>query len=100
MNDTQKYLRRVVHEIGLELHSTAVCQGVRRTREGTFTLKDALTHHHWTAPDVMQAVRQYHASKKRRKLNHMHTSDTTLQAQEQNTVSQQNDEAAAVGIIQ
>ncbi|CAG06934.1 unnamed protein product, partial [Tetraodon nigroviridis] len=56
LNDTQKYLRRIVHEIGLELRSTAMCKGVRRTRDGPFTLKDALTHQQWTASDVMQAV--------------------------------------------
>ncbi|KAL6112054.1 trub2 [Pungitius sinensis] len=64
LNETQKYLCKVVHEIGLELRSTAVCKGVRRTRDGRFTLRDALIHRHWTASDVMQAVRQYHSSKK------------------------------------
>lgn len=64
LNETQKYLRKVVHEIGLELRSTAACKGVRRTRDGPFTLQDALTHHHWTVSDVTQAIRQYHSSKK------------------------------------
>lgn len=78
LNDTQKYLRRIVHEIGLELRSTAVCKGVRRTRDGPFTLEDALVRQQWTAVDIIQAVRQYHASKKRRKspptkINHTST---------------------------
>lgn len=67
LNETQKYLRKVVHEIGLELRSTAVCKGVRRTRDGHFTLQDALTRQHWTAADVMQAIYNYHSSKKNRK---------------------------------
>ncbi|XP_074502300.1 pseudouridylate synthase TRUB2, mitochondrial [Sebastes fasciatus] len=67
LNETQKYLRKVVHEIGLELRSTAACKGVRRTRDGPFTLQDALTHHHWTASDVTQAIRQYHSSKKKKR---------------------------------
>uniref|UniRef100_A0A672H011 TruB pseudouridine (psi) synthase family member 2 n=1 Tax=Salarias fasciatus TaxID=181472 RepID=A0A672H011_SALFA len=67
INETQKYLRKVVHEIGLELRSTAVCKGVRRVRDGPFTLRDALTRHHWSAADVMQAVRQNHASKETEK---------------------------------
>lgn len=62
LNETQKYLRRIVHEIGLELRSTAMCKGVRRTRDGLFTLKDALTHQQWTVSDVMQAVSGCHAS--------------------------------------
>ncbi|XP_051931459.1 mitochondrial mRNA pseudouridine synthase TRUB2 [Hippocampus zosterae] len=66
LNETQKYLRKVVHEIGLELRSTAVCKGVRRTRDGTFTLQDALNRHQWTPADVTRAVRQYHAARKNR----------------------------------
>ncbi|KAM4588393.1 pseudouridylate synthase TRUB2, mitochondrial [Odontesthes bonariensis] len=67
LNETQKYLRKVVHEIGLELRSTAVCKGVRRTRDGLFTVQEALTRNHWTAADVMRAIQQYHSSKKNRK---------------------------------
>lgn len=64
LNETQKYLRKVVHEIGLELRSTAVCKRVRRTRDGPFTLQDALTRYHWTAADVMRAIHRYHRTKK------------------------------------
>lgn len=66
LNETQKYLRKTVHEIGLELRSTAVCKGVRRTRDGSFTLQNALTRNHWTASDVESAIQNYHARKKRR----------------------------------
>ncbi|KAJ8379843.1 hypothetical protein SKAU_G00006210 [Synaphobranchus kaupii] len=55
VNETQSFLRRVVHEVGLELRSTAVCTGVRRTRDGPFTLQAALTHKHWTLPEVTEA---------------------------------------------
>lgn len=64
LNETQKYLRRVVHEIGLELRSTAVCKAVRRTRDGAFGLQDALLHHHWTGPDVLQAMQRYQSRRK------------------------------------
>ncbi|XP_034725725.1 mitochondrial mRNA pseudouridine synthase TRUB2 [Etheostoma cragini] len=84
LNETQKYLRKVVHEIGLELRSTAVCKGVRRTRDGPFTLQDALTHHHWTASNVIQAIRQYH-SKKNLKYSHTQMKDTALQPTEEST---------------
>lgn len=89
LNDTQKYLRRIVHEIGLELRSTAMCTGVRRTRDGPFTLKDALIRQQWNASDVMRAVSQYHASKERNKspptqINHTSTMSTTEQSQEEN----------------
>uniref|UniRef100_A0A1A8K1N4 TruB pseudouridine (Psi) synthase homolog 2 n=2 Tax=Nothobranchius kuhntae TaxID=321403 RepID=A0A1A8K1N4_NOTKU len=79
LNETQKYLRKVVHEIGLELRSTAVCKGVRRTRDGLFTLQDALTRHHWSAADVMEAVYKYHSSKRNRKKIQFPIRESTLE---------------------
>uniref|UniRef100_A0A672YPS9 Pseudouridine synthase II N-terminal domain-containing protein n=1 Tax=Sphaeramia orbicularis TaxID=375764 RepID=A0A672YPS9_9TELE len=80
LNETQKYLRKIVHEIGLELRSTAVCKGVRRTRDGCFTLQDALTRNHWTATDIMGAIQQYHATKKnKKKSSHSKNMDSRLQ---------------------
>ncbi|KAK5872533.1 hypothetical protein PBY51_013223 [Eleginops maclovinus] len=90
LNETQKYLRKVVHEIGLELRSTAVCKGVRRTRDGPFTLQDALTRHHWKASDVIQAIGQYRPSKKKSKTP---IKDSPLQElEESTTVNQMNSE--------
>ncbi|KAM9859655.1 pseudouridylate synthase TRUB2, mitochondrial [Aulostomus maculatus] len=93
LNETQKYLRKIVHEIGLELRSTAVCKGVRRTRDGAFTLQNALTHHHWSAADVMKAVKQYHATKKKKRKPPSQTKDGKLQTSEESltTSSQQNE---------
>uniref|UniRef100_A0A3Q3XCC6 Pseudouridine synthase II N-terminal domain-containing protein n=1 Tax=Mola mola TaxID=94237 RepID=A0A3Q3XCC6_MOLML len=83
LNENQKYLRKVVHEIGLELRSTSVCKAVRRTRDGPFTLQDVLTRHRWTAPDVMEAIRQYHLSKKTRRHTHPQIKDSTFQTKEE-----------------
>ncbi|XP_077162593.1 pseudouridylate synthase TRUB2, mitochondrial isoform X1 [Paroedura picta] len=58
LHETQQYLRRVVHEIGLELKSTAVCTQVRRVRDGTFTLDDALLRTQWTLPNIQNAILQ------------------------------------------
>uniref|UniRef100_A0A3Q0SDY4 TruB pseudouridine (psi) synthase family member 2 n=1 Tax=Amphilophus citrinellus TaxID=61819 RepID=A0A3Q0SDY4_AMPCI len=92
LNETQKYLRKVVHEIGLELRSTAVCKGVRRTRDGHFTMQDALTHHHWTAGDVMQAIQLYHSTKKSKKPSKAAVKTPALQTSEENiTDTQQNE---------
>ncbi|XP_060898917.1 mitochondrial mRNA pseudouridine synthase TRUB2 [Labrus mixtus] len=92
-NETQKYLRKVVHEIGLELRSTAVCKGVRRTRDGHFSLQDALTRHHWTASDVKQAIKQYHLTIKSKRQSRPQIKDQALQPPEENTTaaSHQND---------
>lgn len=87
VNETQKYLRKVVHEIGLELRSTAMCKGVRRTRDGPFTLQHALTRQHWTVSDVMEAIRQYHMSKKGKKLAKKQVRDSALESQENNSTA-------------
>lgn len=85
LNETPKYLRKIVHEIGLELRSTAACKGVRRTRDGPFTLQDALTRQQWTASDVMQAIRQYHMSKKGKRKTQTQIRES--QSQEENTTT-------------
>ncbi|XP_043325648.1 mitochondrial mRNA pseudouridine synthase TRUB2 isoform X2 [Cervus elaphus] len=56
MHETQKQLRRLVHEIGLELKSTAVCTQVRRTRDGFFTLDDALLRTQWDLASIQDAI--------------------------------------------
>lgn len=58
MHETQKYLRKVIHEIGLELRSTAVCNKVRCIRDGPFTLDCALTRAHWNLDSVRNAIKE------------------------------------------
>uniref|UniRef100_A0A8C5ACJ2 Pseudouridine synthase II N-terminal domain-containing protein n=1 Tax=Gadus morhua TaxID=8049 RepID=A0A8C5ACJ2_GADMO len=64
LNETQRYLRKVVHEIGLELRSTASCTAVRRTRDGPFTVDQALTRGQWTAAQVALTIQHYNNSKR------------------------------------
>ncbi|XP_047437925.1 mitochondrial mRNA pseudouridine synthase TRUB2 [Mugil cephalus] len=95
LNETQKYLRKVVHEIGLELRSTAMCKGVRRTRDGLFSVQDALTRHHWSAAHIEEAIRQYHSTKKNRKRSQSQSRKPALPAlpagEENITAAQQNE---------
>lgn len=56
MHETQQQLRKLVHEIGLELKTTAVCSQVRRTRDGFFTLDDALLRTHWDLHSIQDAI--------------------------------------------
>ncbi|XP_046520646.1 pseudouridylate synthase TRUB2, mitochondrial [Equus quagga] len=56
MHETQKQLRRLVHEIGLELKTTALCSQVRRTRDGFFTLDDALLRTQWDLHSIQDAI--------------------------------------------
>lgn len=62
MNETQKYLRKLIHEVGLELRTSAVCSGVRRTRDGPFRAEQALTRQHWTADSIIQAIAHFRKS--------------------------------------
>ncbi|NXF77990.1 TRUB2 synthase, partial [Sclerurus mexicanus] len=57
LHETQQYLRKIVHEIGLELKSSAVCTQVRRTRDGVFTLGDALPRTQWDLRSIQDAIR-------------------------------------------
>jgi len=56
LHETQQYLRKIVHEIGLELKSSAVCTQVRRIRDGVFTLDDALPRTQWDLRSIQNAI--------------------------------------------
>ncbi|XP_058528434.1 pseudouridylate synthase TRUB2, mitochondrial [Ochotona princeps] len=56
MHETQQHLRKLVHEIGLELKTTAVCSQVRRTRDGFFALDDALLRSQWNLRSIQAAI--------------------------------------------
>ncbi|KGL81000.1 putative tRNA pseudouridine synthase 2, partial [Tinamus guttatus] len=56
LHETQQYLRKIVHEIGLELKSSAVCTQVRRIRDGVFTLDDALLRTRWNLQSIQNAI--------------------------------------------
>ncbi|KAM7033989.1 pseudouridylate synthase TRUB2, mitochondrial [Acridotheres tristis] len=57
LHETQQYLRKMVHEIGLELKSSAVCTRVRRIRDGIFTVDDALPRTQWNLQSIQEAIR-------------------------------------------
>ncbi|KAG8141817.1 hypothetical protein E2320_006492 [Naja naja] len=58
LHENQQYLRKVVHEIGLELKTTAVCSQVRRVRDGIFVLQDTLLRTQWDLPNIQRAILQ------------------------------------------
>lgn len=62
MNETQKYLRKLIHEVGLELRTTAVCSGVRRIRDGLFKVENALARQHWTTDNIIQAIAHFRSA--------------------------------------
>ncbi|XP_078082839.1 pseudouridylate synthase TRUB2, mitochondrial [Mustelus asterias] len=64
LHETQQYLRKIVHEIGLELKSSAVCTHVRRTRDGIFSVEDALIRTRWDLHNIQAAIQASHSTVK------------------------------------
>ncbi|XP_026790790.2 mitochondrial mRNA pseudouridine synthase TRUB2 [Pangasianodon hypophthalmus] len=91
VNETQQFLRKLVHEVGLELRTNAVCTKVRRTRDGPFKMEDALTHHHWTADDIIPAIANFRRTTRKIRKNDIYRqveqSDSTTQTQDQTRTS-------------
>ncbi|XP_070614916.1 pseudouridylate synthase TRUB2, mitochondrial isoform X1 [Erythrolamprus reginae] len=58
LHETSQYLRKIIHEIGLELKTTAVCSQVRRVRDGVFVLEDALLRTQWDLLNIQRAILQ------------------------------------------
>ena len=56
INETCTYLMKLVHEIGLELRSTAVCPLVRRIRYGHFRLMHALLMKHCDSKSIIENI--------------------------------------------
>ncbi|XP_061460263.1 pseudouridylate synthase TRUB2, mitochondrial isoform X1 [Rhineura floridana] len=56
LHETQQYLRKIVHEIGLEMKSVAVCTQVRRIRDGVFTVDDVLLRTQWNLQNIRNAI--------------------------------------------
>ena len=57
VNETAEYLQRMVHELGLEMRTTAVCSQLRRVRYGRLLLDHALLPKHWTAEHLINNIR-------------------------------------------
>jgi len=47
---------KLIHEIGLELRSSAICTGLRRIRYGHFTLSHALLTKHCDARSIAENI--------------------------------------------
>lgn len=47
------YLKALIHEIGMQMHSTAHCTAIQCIRHSHFTLQHALLQKHWTLQHVM-----------------------------------------------
>lgn len=58
MNEYEKYLWTLVHDIGVQLRSTAHCVGVNCIRQGKFDLELALLRKHWSLEHIADNMNQ------------------------------------------
>lgn len=55
--ETSQYLRKLVHDIGQELKSSAIAMQVRRTHDGPFNTQHALLKKHWKLDHIAEAIK-------------------------------------------
>ncbi|XP_065171104.1 pseudouridylate synthase TRUB2, mitochondrial [Atheta coriaria] len=53
VNEYEKYLAALIHEIGIKLHSTAHCTGIKCVRHSHFTLEHALLRKQWDLQNII-----------------------------------------------
>lgn len=58
INEQCDEFARLIHDIGLQLKSTAVCTGIRRLRYGHFDTSHALLRQQWNLEDIVDNLRQ------------------------------------------
>ena len=58
INEHCDYFTNMIHDIGLQLRSTAICTGIRRLRYGHFDTSHALLRQHWNLEDIIDNMRQ------------------------------------------
>lgn len=53
VNEYEKYLQTLIHEIGVQLHSSAHCTGIQCIRHSHFSLENALLQKHWMLQHIV-----------------------------------------------
>ncbi|XP_022113066.2 mitochondrial mRNA pseudouridine synthase TRUB2 isoform X2 [Pieris rapae] len=53
VNEYEKYLWTIIHDVGVQLKSSAYCTGVQCIRQGKFNLEHALLRKHWKLQHII-----------------------------------------------
>lgn len=56
INENENYLATLIHEIGIELKSTAHCTGIQCIRFGHFSIEKSLLRRHWNLQGVLSNI--------------------------------------------
>ncbi|XP_031849480.1 pseudouridylate synthase TRUB2, mitochondrial [Nomia melanderi] len=57
VNEYEMYLKTIIHDIGMQLQSTATCTNILCIQDGLFTLQDALLKKHWNLTNILNSIR-------------------------------------------
>lgn len=52
------YLKTLIHEIAMKLHSTAHCTAIQCIRQNYFNLDHALLRKHWTLQNIIENMEE------------------------------------------
>lgn len=60
INENDMYLKTLVHEIGMQLHSVATCTQIQCFRYALFNMNSALLRKHWGLQNILDSIEQCH----------------------------------------
>ncbi|GAU96444.1 hypothetical protein RvY_07889 [Ramazzottius varieornatus] len=58
VNETDKFLLKILNDVAEDLKSSAVCTKIRRIRWGNFTLDHALLYKHWNVAGIIEGINE------------------------------------------
>ncbi|XP_069690130.1 pseudouridylate synthase TRUB2, mitochondrial-like isoform X2 [Periplaneta americana] len=79
INEYEAYLKTLVHDIGLRLHTVATCTSMQCIRYDNFTLEHALLRKHWTLQNIMDNMAESRRLLKLSKVDERHKSPTLIE---------------------
>jgi len=56
IHETEEFLAEIIHDLGVDLKSTAVCTQIHRVQYGHFVLSHALLRKHWTLEHILNNI--------------------------------------------
>lgn len=57
INEYEMYLKTLIHEVGMQMRSTAHCISVQCIRHSYFDIDDALLSKHWTLQNILENMK-------------------------------------------
>ena len=56
INENEMYLKTLIHDLGMQLHSTATCTQILCVQNGLFNIKHALLMKHWGIKGIVESM--------------------------------------------